>query len=148
MAVRILQSNLNHARGAQDLFMQTFAEHDFSLRIAVEPYRVPDKHPCWAKDRRGFVAIMWRQTHNSSPCFLIEARENFVAVSWGTIAMIGIYFPPSLSRALLQVRLDRVRECIIQRCLPRPTVVAGDFNAKSATWDFLRPNQRGKAVED
>lgn len=41
----LLQSNLNHSAGAQDLFLQTLAENDCEIGIAAKPYRVPINSP-------------------------------------------------------------------------------------------------------
>lgn len=47
MTHRFFQANLNHARGAQDLFVQSFAKRSYGLRVAAEPCRVPIDDPRW-----------------------------------------------------------------------------------------------------
>ena len=62
----LLQANLNHSVGAQDLFVQTLTEWNIDMAVAAEPYRVP-VHPNWAGDEDGSVAITWRMKPQSPP---------------------------------------------------------------------------------
>lgn len=62
-ATGLLQTNINHARQAQDLFVHTLAERDCGLGVVVEPYRVPAGHPCWAANLTGFVAFTKTHTY-------------------------------------------------------------------------------------
>jgi len=101
MANKLLQANLNHSRAAQDLLVQHAAEGDYGLMVLSEPYRVPPRNPMWAAARTGSdvkVAITWRRTENPFPCTILEAGEEFVAVRWSDVAVVGVYLPPTATR--------------------------------------------------
>ncbi|XP_026825055.1 uncharacterized protein LOC113561845 [Ooceraea biroi] len=148
MALHLLQTNLNHARRAQDLYVHSLAERGFGLGIAAEPYRVPVDHPHWAADGRGSVAITWCPAAGSPPMTLIESGGGFVAVAWGDVAVVGCYASPAMGLAEFEEYLDRVGECVSTRLLPRPVLIAGDFNAKSCVWGSPRSDARGEALVD
>lgn len=133
MPNKVLQCNLNHARQAQDLLLQVMAKRDASIAIVTEPYRVPPDHPHWASDRLGLMAITWRQTESPLPCSPLEIGEGFLVVKWGEMVVIGTYISPSFDIAQFEDRLADI-ECCYNRFYTKPTVIAGDFNAKSNHW--------------
>ncbi|XP_070171424.1 uncharacterized protein, partial [Polyergus mexicanus] len=147
MSLGILQANLNHARRAQDLFLHSLAERGFGLGIAAEPYRVPRTSPCWIGDRTGSVAITWRHDPTLPPCTPVEAGEGVVVVRWGPVSVLGVYISPSVGLARFEAFLDGVSACF-RRQMPRPTIVAGDFNAKSTRWGSRYTDARGEALQD
>jgi hypothetical protein len=57
MAIRLLQTNLNHCVETQDLWVQSLAANDFGLDVAAEPWRVPESSN-WYSDIAGLVAIL------------------------------------------------------------------------------------------
>lgn len=142
--VKLLQGNLNHCRGAQDLLMQTLAQESISLAVVAEPYNVPD-HPRWFRDEGSSIAIHWAGRENALSCTLLEKGHGLVAVEWGRVAIIGCYVSPNCSLADYELYLYEVRECI-RRCLPRPTLIMGDFNAHSLEWGCARDNIKGQTI--
>ena len=56
LAGRIIQANLNHSVGAQDLLLQAMAEHGLGLAVVAEPYRVPQNN--YIGDVSGTAAII------------------------------------------------------------------------------------------
>ncbi|XP_011858169.1 PREDICTED: uncharacterized protein LOC105555737 [Vollenhovia emeryi] len=145
--LRALQANLNHARQAQDLFLHTLAERGCGVGIVAEPYNVPNS-PNWAVSADGSAAITWRRTGpRHIPWTKVSEGEGWVLVDCDALLIMSVYLRPSLSRAEVEDRLDRM-EGEIRRVLPRPILVAGDFNAKSADWGSRRPDTRGTEVAD
>ncbi|XP_029675536.1 uncharacterized protein LOC115243021 [Formica exsecta] len=122
-------------------------ERDCGINIAAEPYTIPENHPCWAADQGKSVAITWLGNKNSPPGSRMESGDGYVAVQWGRISVIGVYISPNINLAHFEERLESIGECI-GRCLPRPTIIAGDFNAKSALWGSPLNNRRGEILED
>ncbi|XP_011173832.1 uncharacterized protein LOC105206000 [Solenopsis invicta] len=143
MTHKLLQTNLNHARAAQDILMQCLAERGGGLAIAADPYRIPDDHPHWAEDTLGRVAIVSQHARDAPPMLPVESGEGFFLVEWGPIDVLGVYFPPSLSRGEYEAALERAGEAIFRRS-PRPIIVGGDFNAHAVAWGSPTTNFRGR----
>lgn len=146
MATSFLQANVGRSRGAQDLFLQTLAERGCTLGIAAEPNHVPERHPCWAGDELGSVAITWRWWKNAPVCTTLEKGRRYVAVRWGSVA-VGVYLPPSGTLADFETWLGDLEACI-RRLQPLPTLIAGDFNSWSQTWGSRRTGVRGRTLEE
>jgi len=143
----LLQANLGRSRGAQDLFLQTLAERNYTLGIIAEPNHVPQKHPNWAGDTLGSVAITWRWWRGAPICSHLESGQHYVAVRWGSVAVVGIYHPPSGTLAEFEGWLESLEECL-RRLRPTPIIVAGDFNAWSRSWGSKRTGARGRVLEE
>ncbi|XP_070168816.1 uncharacterized protein [Polyergus mexicanus] len=141
------RANLNHARRAQDLFLHTLAERGCGLGIAAEPYRVPEASPCWIGDGAGSVAITWKNDPLLLCCTPIEAGRGVVAVRWGPISVVGCYISPNVDLAHYEAFFDGVA-AVYRRQLPRPVIVAGDFNAKSTRWGSRLTDARGEVLQD
>jgi len=124
MANKLLQATLIHSRAAQDLLVQYAAEGDYGLMVLSEPYWVPPRNPMWAAARMGTdvkVAITWRRSENPLPCStVLEAGEEFVAVRWGDITVVGVYLSPNLDRDEVKEGLGWIQACV-QRCAPAPS---------------------------
>ncbi|RLU14698.1 hypothetical protein DMN91_013052, partial [Ooceraea biroi] len=147
MAGQVLQANLNRARRAQDLFLQSLAERGYALGIAAEPFGPPADSPSWAVGGGGLVAIVRGDAAGSPPLRVLEVGGEFVAAQWGGITVVGVYVSPSLSLAEYEGFLDRLGGCIVRH--PRGLLlVAGDFNAKSALWGSRRPDAKGAVLAD
>lgn len=129
----ILQANLNHASGAQDLFIHSLAELNCGLGIVAEPYRVPDNNNNWARSEDGSAAIVRRHMEISPPLEQLEAGNGYVTTLWGSIVLTSVYLSPSLGYNTVGRRLDALAR-LTRRHHPRGVVIAGDFNAKSGTW--------------
>jgi hypothetical protein len=62
--------------------------------------------------------------------------------------VVGVYVSPNSGLATFGDFLDGVGECV-RRCLPRPVLVLGDFNANDSTqWGNARMNTRGRWLID
>jgi len=55
MELRLVQTNLNHCRDAQDLFWEFAKREDISMALVSEPYDVG--RPGWRCDSSGRAAI-------------------------------------------------------------------------------------------
>lgn len=144
---KIVQTNLNHARHAQELFYQCMDERDVGLAVIAEPYTVPKGNPLWAGAVDGSVAITWRRTEYPVPCAPLEAGDGLVMVHWGGVLVVGIYLSPRLRVADVEERLEKVARSIRLRG-PIPTIVMGDFNAHATMWGSRRNCARGRVVID
>lgn len=147
MDYKLLQSNINHAKAAQDLFLHTLAERGCTLGIVAEPYRIPEEHPSWVGDNTGTIAITWRWWDGAPICSFLTKGNHFVAVRWGSFSVVGVYLPPSEPIARYEERLEDIASCI--RSLGKsPIIIGGDFNAWNETWGSRFTNPRGAILED
>ena len=144
MLRRLLQTNLNHSVGAQDLFRQTLAERQIELAVAAEPYCALQG---WLESEDGSVAMVGGGGPHPLP-FMPKGRgEGFVAAKWGETVVVGVYSSPNGTLPQLEQLLGRVGAIVIASH-PSPVLVAGDFNAKSALWNFPVTDARGGVVAD
>lgn len=146
MSAKILQANLNHACQAQSMFMHTMAERGCAIGIIAEPYRIPEGNSFWASDDNKTVAITWRTTQDLPPCNKIESRKGILVVDWGKYTIIGVYISPNTRLHEFEDWLEAITNCLKKRPT-RPTVIAGDFNAKSEMWGARLTDARGRATE-
>lgn len=146
MTAKVLICNVNHAAHAQDLFLHNMEERDCALGVITEPYRIPPNHSRWTTDTLSSVTILWRDGLNYAPANPVHVGVGFVAINWGCLSIVGLYLPPSLSF----IDYENGLTCIaayLRRNFPRPTIITGDFNAKSVMWGSPRTDRRGAAVE-
>ncbi|CAK9834492.1 Retrovirus-related Pol polyprotein from type-1 retrotransposable element R1 (Fragment) [Anthophora retusa] len=144
--MRLLQTNLNHSRGAQDLLVHTLREWEVGLAVVAEPYSVPT-HSNWLGDECGSVAIVWGGVENSPACSPLSKGEGFVAAQWGDIVVVACYAPPRWRLADFDRFLGEVGAVVVSH-LPRPVMVLGDFNAHSVVWGSPRTDARGGVILD
>ncbi|XP_072750497.1 uncharacterized protein [Anoplolepis gracilipes] len=146
-ACRFMQANINHARRAQDLLLQTIAERGIGLAIVSEPYCPPLKHPNWRVDGSGTVAVV-RGTDNHNPSYsLLKSGRRYVAVKWGSIAVVAFYAPPSWGLSQFELYLGELEHCI-RSILLQEVVVAGDFNARAQAWGDRLTTPKGEVLLD
>lgn len=149
MSAMILQANLNHACQAQDLFLHTLAERGCEIGIVAEPYRPPAGVSNWYTDQpsggKNYAAIIWRRCRGFSPCCLVRKGTGYVAVRWGDTLVVGVYYPPSDTARFIE-QLEEIGE-VVRAHLPGSILVAGDLNAKSASWGCPRIDRRGDSLK-
>lgn len=145
-SLRFLQGNLNHCAGAQDLFLQSMLEWSIDVAVAAEPYYVPTRNN-WAGDTDGMVAITVSASQQGLPFVVKERGSGFVTVTWGEMALIGVYFSPNKNLAELEEFLDELGAAV-GRAGSNKILILGDFNAKSTAWGSPRTDVRGEEVED
>lgn len=144
---KVLQVNANHAARAQNLFLQTMAEHGFAVTIVAEPYRIPDNNPLWHGNRNGTVAMVWRQTANPLPFTPLEEGHAYAVARCGDMIIIGAYISPRVDRADFERHLEEI-ERSVNRWQGRPLMIAGDFNAHAASWGSATIDVKGRILED
>ncbi|XP_013174634.1 PREDICTED: uncharacterized protein LOC106123043, partial [Papilio xuthus] len=122
----LLQTNTNHSARAQDLLMQCLAEWRIDVAVVAEPYFVPPQ-PSWSGDTEGSVAIVVPPS-SPQPVSLREQGAGYVAVNWGEVVLIGVYFSPNRNLRQFERFLDGL-EPVVQRASPAQVIVMGDLNA-------------------
>ena len=147
MNTNFLQANLNHCAAAQNLMIQAMAQWDVGVAVVAEPYRIPLSSSNWAGDSEGLVAIVTRPSAGIAPLQGIGRGRGCVAVSVGPWAVVGAYCSPNRSLSEFETFLAELG-ALVRRAHPAPVLVAGDFNAKSASWGSPATDARGEALED
>ncbi|XP_063830255.1 uncharacterized protein LOC135079532 [Ostrinia nubilalis] len=143
---RCEEANLNHAAGAQDLFLQSLAAWNIDVAVASEPYWVPPQ-PHWVGDAAGDVAIICRNGPATTPLNLRDRGPGFVTAQWGRYAIVGVYFSPNKPLSAFETFLG-VLGPAIRRLAPLQVILMGDLNAKSRMWGGNFTDVRGRALED
>ncbi|XP_063634876.1 uncharacterized protein LOC134805517 [Cydia splendana] len=146
MAIKFLQTNLNHCVRAQDLLFQSMAQWSINIAVVAEPYSV-SAQAGWVGDLDKTVALVSRGTAGSPPFQGVIKGHGFVAATCGNIAVVGVYFSPNDSLADFEQFLVTVG-AIVRQLHPTPVLVAGDFNAKSRAWGRPATNPKGATLEE
>ncbi|XP_039763063.1 uncharacterized protein LOC120635918 [Pararge aegeria] len=141
--IGVLQANLNHSAGAQDLLLQSAAEWSIDIVVACEPYYVPTQER-WVGDMCGSVVVV-SASGAGPPLSPLERGPGFVVAGWGQYTIVGLYFFPNRTLAEFEDFLDSVSEAVRRHNGGR-TLVLGDFNAKSQAWGSPTSDGRGRAV--
>ncbi|XP_073950963.1 uncharacterized protein [Choristoneura fumiferana] len=136
----LLQTNSNHSARAQDLFMQILAEWRIDVAVVAEPYSVPPQQN-WVGDTEGLVAVVVPAA-GTQRISLKEKGAGYVAVKWGEVVVIGVYFSPNRPLREFEQFLGGL-EPVVQRASPAQVVLMGDLNAKCAAWGCPITDQRG-----
>jgi hypothetical protein len=144
--IQFLQGNLNHCRGAQDLFVQTSLERLIDLAVIAEPYFVrPD--PYCATDFSQTVAVYGSSRKGSSPLTVLGRGHGYISVSWENWAIVGVYFSPNKTITELERFMGEL-SVAVRRAAPRPVIVLGDLNAKASDWGCPTTDARGRVVSE
>jgi hypothetical protein len=147
--IRILQGNLNHSSGAQNVFAQSLLEWSIDIAVMAEPYFVPSSppNPYWASDSLGLVVVVSSSQGKAAPPTILERGAGFVSALWEGMVYIGVYFSPSKTISEFESFLDQLT-IAVRRASQHPLIVLGDFNAKSTAWGSRCTDMRGRAVEE
>ncbi|CAH2228538.1 jg28018, partial [Pararge aegeria aegeria] len=123
-----LQANLNHCARAQDLLIQHMVEWRIDVVTAAEPYFVPVQSN-WAGDTEGLVAIV--VPAHGRPLVPKRNGPGFVAVGWGELTLIGVYFSPNRPLTEFEAFL-RTLEPVVRGAAP-----AQETGLPWSAWFFL-----------
>ncbi|XP_043496446.1 uncharacterized protein LOC122520446 [Polistes fuscatus] len=142
----VIQVNLNHARRAQDLLGQRMREVEADIAIISEPWWVPPGDEKWLSSLGGSPLAAILVSKGGGTCSLVRRGLFFVAAKWGDSLVVSVYFPPSEDISKFCRLLDELEE-LLGSFPTLPALVAGDFNARSHSWDPEgRSNLRGELL--
>lgn len=128
--IRIIQTNLNHCKAAQDLLAQTEIEKSIGISIIAEPYNVPDGNS-WMSSLDGRAAI---HITNNMLIFGVTKRRGRFSVSylWKKLIIISAYISPNESIETYEEFLDEL-DTYIQDAT-EDVLICEDFNSKAILW--------------
>lgn len=138
--IRFLQANINHCTRAQDLLVSSMAQWLINVAVVAEPYFIPPREN-WAGDLDGLVAII------GATLVDVSRGHGWVAALVNGIVTIGAYFSPNRSLADFESFLVELG-AVVGRSHPRPILLLGDLNAKSAAWGSPVTDPRGEVLEE
>jgi hypothetical protein len=126
--------------------IQNMAEWGISAAVVAEPYFVSPQ-PNWVGDTYGLVAVVVPPMGSHPPISKIRCGSGYVAVKWGKIVLIGVYFSPNRPLVAFELFLQELGR-VVGGVAPAPVLLLGDLNAKSTAWGSPRTDPRGEALED
>lgn len=97
----------------------------------------------------GRAAVLWRPNglRHGQRCTLIRKGRTFVVVEIDGIWVVSYYVLPNSTRGEYLESLDELGEVVHTRNNTR-TIVGGDFNARSGTWDPFGINNKCQLIEE
>ncbi|GIX77408.1 hypothetical protein CDAR_2651 [Caerostris darwini] len=144
--------NLGNARAAMAFLNNAISTYDFDFFSINEPYTfddnitsIPWNYSIASHNRAPKAAIILKSSHNSQiihtskEIVVIMARINGIS-----LLLISVYCPPSKN---IDYNLNILRT-ILDKYHDLPTVILGDFNAKSRVWGRRNLDDRGKQTVD
>lgn len=143
--MKVLQCNLNNSRAARDIMSQFISEEKIDMCIISEPGRILSDSPLWFLSLDGKAAIYFRGDYAAPNLTLVRRGRHFVAVKCGEVVLAACYISPNIPVGTYLEALDELEELV--RSCGSHVVVAGDFNARSPSWDSGRSNRRGELLE-
>jgi len=126
--VKVLQTNINHCRIAQDLLTQYELENSIGITVISEPYQIRSSLD-WISNINNNIAIHWNPNYTRSSGIKKYEGEYTLAVKWREFSTVACYFPPNCDNddysdflEELDLALDEVNDST--------SVICGDFNSK------------------
>lgn len=121
--------------------MQYACENKVDVAFIFEPYR---QLPYWCNVTVG-DATLWVTLFNGrhAASETLVNKEGLVGIKAEHTMCIGGYYSPNVSKQKFDGYIGEVEIVIVGRRRRAPTpLLAGDFNAKSTTWDYRRTGPR------
>lgn len=144
--LRILQTNLNHTKTAQDLCVHNCRQWRVDLVVISEPYITVADHN-WIYDMDKSVLII-DYSYGNNYLQVLNIGHGYVCFKYLDIILFGVYISPNIS---IGDYFNKLTELEVEMCKYRNEyskfLIAGDFNAKSITWGSKISNLRGEELE-
>jgi len=146
---RITQINLNRSKAAQDLLIHNMIGGVSGLAAISEPFGVLRTDPRWfySSEGRPDAAIFWLGSCDDPPCVPLDRGPGFVAVTWGELIIFSCYSSPNDTLCNFKNLLSNLDSVLI-KSEGKPSLILGDFNARSRAWDEGASNVRGGLLSD
>jgi len=139
-----IQANLNRARAAQALIMQTMHDTQADVAIISEPNKIPNEDG-------------WYGSTDLTCCLYVDADtevtrsgsgHGFAWIETAETRVYSCYYSPNKRHTIddYKVYLNQLEESV--RRGPPEVIVAGDFNAHSPSWGSPNTCAKGEALTD
>jgi len=142
--IRVLQINVGVCRAAQDLALASAAEKNIDVIAFSEQYRDRDEENGWYADASGRAAIVVLSSQHIQ--IIGPSQQGFRWIQLNGYRLYSCYCSPNVTLPVFEDFLSELEMSV--RGSPCPTIITGDFNAKSREWGSPREDNRGKALAD
>jgi len=142
--IRVLQINVGVCRAAQDLALATAAEKDADVIAFSEQYRDRDEENGWYADASGRAEIVVLSDQHIQ--IVGPRQQGFRRIQLNGYRLYSCYCSPNVALSNFENFLSALETSV--KGSPCPTIITGDFNAKSQEWGSPREDHRGKALAD
>lgn len=140
--IKVLQVNIGRKRAAYDLIFQTAKEHDIDITLVSETNKTKAKNGMVDKDLDTQIII-----HNENISVTRQgAGKGYNWIEMKDAFFFSCYVSPNVQSEVLENMLDNIRDII--KDAKKPTIICGDFNAKSTGWQEKITNLRGSILEE
>lgn len=143
-SIRVLQCNINHSWGAQDLLVHSVFERQVSVCVVSEPVHIPQS-TSWFGSTNKNVGIYINENIRRLTGRILENGRHYVIIDYDGYCIVGCYLPPSISVDEFVRTLDNISQFVYGRSR---VLICGDFNARSIAWDPSVTNVRGEVLEE
>ena len=146
--MKIIQINTNRSWAAHDLLEQTAVEEKADIVLISEPnINLITKRPdVWytSEDKSAAIKI----TNRNLKCTGTGSGNGYVWVETDNLKIVSCYISPNVDISVFENILQMIGNNITANNQTHRTIVAGDLNAKSATWGSKKTDRRGKLLEE
>lgn len=139
--VKVVQVNINHCKGAQQLLQHHLNETSTGLCCISEPWFVPDEDNRWFVSENARAAILVNTDVLSGACILARVATDYVACLYKKLCVISVYLSPNVGIGDFIELLRDLGDFL--RTVTGEIIISGDFNAKSTTWGCTSTDRRG-----
>lgn len=146
MKARLLQCNLNHSWGAQDVMMQYVLEENIAVCMVSEPISIPVS-PAWFESGNRRAAIYVNPESSKNTAVRCRAGRNSITIKYGSCYLTSVYVSPNVDDNEYLEALDELDEAHSFASKQRH-LVCGDFNARSPQWSASSSNKKGEYLEE
>lgn len=142
--IRVLQIKVGVCRAAQDFALASAAEKNIDVIAFSEQYRDRDEENGWYADASGRAAIAVLSSQHIQA--ILPRQQGFRWIQMNGHRLYSCYCSPNVTLSDFEDFLSELE--MSARSSPVPTIITGDFNAKSREWGSPREDNRGKALAD
>lgn len=96
MELKILQTNLNHSKDAQDLCNKYMSDNDMDIVCIAEPHSILENYQ-WIGVKGGSAAVLWNPNAYKGNIKTIVLNKNYVVVQADNITVTSVYISPNIN---------------------------------------------------
>ncbi|XP_074041466.1 uncharacterized protein [Leptinotarsa decemlineata] len=145
MPLKILQINVDRRGAAQKLLAKTIEGEGVDIALVQEPnIRMTSNNPRWILDSTSTCAVFCA----NPGCGVVThvKGQGFVCIKFEDWTLYSCYISPNISMEVYKERLHLILDHVADS--KNEAIVAGDFNAKSPSWNSPITDARGTYMDE